>query len=313
MFCTSFFAFEFCFFAVVCFLLSKLRYFFSLNSFVFLFVINCSIIVLFFAIGMNKKVAFVALYTLYACALVAQNISRPLVVAHRGGAGEGLENTLSCIERSIAAGVDAVEIDVRLTADGHIVVCHDATVNSTTNGCGCISELTLQQVQALRVTDKMGVVTGESIPTLGQVLSLVNGRCSLLIEVKQGGRGIEELLVREVLEADAAGWVSVQSFKDDVLHRLYEMNVPFSLEKLIVFKIPFLPLVFDGSLRYFSFDKYSFVSSFNFKKSFFPVSLAKKIRSLGKKVKVWTLSGPSDAPPLEVDAVITDFPSLWLP
>lgn len=57
-----------------------------------------------------------------------------MIIAHRGGALLGTENSLSCIEKGIATGADMVEVDLHLTADRHIVVCHDRKVNRTTNG-----------------------------------------------------------------------------------------------------------------------------------------------------------------------------------
>lgn len=257
-----------------------------------------------------SRLLFLSVFSLVFTLSVAQ----PRVVAHRGGAGLGLENTLSCIEKGIAAGADAVEIDVHLTKDGHIVVCHDATVDGVTDGNGKIAEMTLAQVRELNIIDSAGNVTGEHIPTLAQVIELVDGRCGLLIEVKRkrgSNKGIEYKLINEIVGRGATDWVAVQSFSDDVLETLFLLDAPFGLEKLIVFKIPLLPLIYDGSLRFFSFDKYDYISSFNFHRKCLPRNLAAKIRAAGKEIKVWTLDGRSDAPSATVDAVITDRPDLW--
>ncbi len=235
------------------------------------------------------------------------------VIAHRGGAALGAENTLPCIEAAVAMGVDAVEVDVHLTRDGRVVLCHDAAVDATTDGAGWLSEMSLKEVQALRVVDACGKATDDSIPTLEQVMSLVNGRCAILVEVKRtSGVGIEKKIMEIVDAYDAAGWVSVQSFSDAVLERFRELGAAFPLEKLIVFKVPFLPLLFDGGLRCFSLEKYSYVSSFNFHKDYLPARLARKIRASGKKVKVWTLASPREEPRVAVDGVIVDDPSLWI-
>ena len=288
--------------------------FFLLNSISFFCVVFCCIIVVLLCVlyfDMHRNlVAFVALL-LFACIVHAQGDAAPLVVAHRGGAAEGSENTLSCIENAILVGADAVEIDVRLTADGYLVACHDATVDATTNGRGRVSELTLEQVQALRVVDKNGAVTAECIPTLRQVLECVGGRCMVLIDVKRSGRDIEQQLMGDIAACGAQGWVSVQAFSDAVLRNLRELGAPFPLEKLVVFKVPFLPFIYDGSLRFFSFKKYDYISSFNFHKRCLSRSLAAKIRARGKGVKVWAVGSPADAPGVVVDAVITDYPSLW--
>lgn len=234
----------------------------------------------------------------------------PLVIAHRGGAGLAPENTLACIEKAIALGVDVVEVDVRLTADSVIVVCHDETIDRTTNGCGCVSRLSLQEIQACSIVDSNGIVTSEKIPTLAQVLTLVDGRCRLLVEVKH--EGFEEQLIKEIVENGAVSLVSVQSFCDNVLERLHELNAPFPLEKLIVLKLPFLPFVVDNGLSRFSLKKYDYISSFNFSNRFLARSLATKIRAAGKRVAVWgDCDRPSDVR-CAVDAVITDYPNLFI-
>ena len=74
---------------------------------------------------------------------------RVLNYAHQGGAKEGPSSTLWAMRRAVAAGADAIELDVHMTADRQIVVCHDETVDRTTNGSGAIADMTLAEVQAL--------------------------------------------------------------------------------------------------------------------------------------------------------------------
>ncbi len=69
--------------------------------------------------------------------------------AHQGGAWEAPSSTLFAIRRALAAGATAIELDVHATADGELVVCHDATVDRTTNGSGRIADLTLAQLKEL--------------------------------------------------------------------------------------------------------------------------------------------------------------------
>lgn len=252
-------------------------------------------------------ILFIAIFCLFPSVAFCNDV---FVVAHRGGAALGVENTLSCIEAGIAAGAGAVEVDVRLTKDGQVVVFHDARVDALTNGTGKVSEMTLCEIQALRFT-----AGGDAfIPTLEQVLALVGGRCGVLIDVKgacSAAGGIEERLVAVIDSCNACEWVAVQSFSDRVLLRLHELGAPFPLEKLIAFKVPFLPLVVDDGLHFFSLKKYDFISSFNFGKRLFPAALARKIRKAGKEVKVWTVSSPVELSTGEVDGVITDNPHLW--
>lgn len=74
---------------------------------------------------------------------------RVIAYAHQGGAWEGPSSTLHAIGAALEAGATGIELDVHATADGHLVVCHDATVDRTTDGTGAIAALTLEEVRAL--------------------------------------------------------------------------------------------------------------------------------------------------------------------
>ena len=236
----------------------------------------------------------------------------PLVIAHRGGASLAPENTLLCIGRAIALGVDAVEVDVRLTLDGEVVLMHDARVDRTTNGHGRVASLKFAEIRALSIVDAQGLVTTERVPTLEELLSFVAGRCGVLVEVKDDdGRGIESVVLRVIEVCNAGGWVSVQSFSDRVLERFSSLGASFQLEKLMVFKLPFIPYIFDGSFRRFSLEKYSHVSSFNINHRFAGEGLARRLQGAGKMVKVWGVDACGEKSLRFVDGVITDFPQLW--
>ena len=109
-------------------------------------------------------------------------MNKPLRIGHRGAAGHVLENTLGSIEKAIELGVDYVEIDLRLTRDGHVVVLHDATIDRTTNGHGRIKDLTLAQLKRIKTKD------GQHVPTLEEVLKVTDGRVGLMLELKIRGR-----------------------------------------------------------------------------------------------------------------------------
>lgn len=72
---------------------------------------------------------------------------RTLVMAHRGGGFLAPENTLAAVAKGFEAGSDLIEVDIHLTADGHVVVFHDSTLDRTTNGTGPIANLSLAQVK----------------------------------------------------------------------------------------------------------------------------------------------------------------------
>lgn len=107
---------------------------------------------------------------------------RPAIVAHRGASAIEAENTLQAFEAAIVAGADAVEFDVRMTADDVPVVLHDPDVARTTDGSGLVRHLSLSQVKALRIRTSNGQFT--EIPTLLEVLAAVSGRVAVDIEIK---------------------------------------------------------------------------------------------------------------------------------
>ena len=119
----------------------------------------------------------------------------PLLIAHRGGAGLAPENTLAAFVPAIREwGADMVELDVRASADGHVVVIHDPTVDRTTDGSGLVSSFSLEELQALdagyRFTTDGGAThpfrgCGVRIPTLAEVFEALP-RTRFTIEVKDG-------------------------------------------------------------------------------------------------------------------------------
>lgn len=145
------------------------------------------------------------------------------VIAHRGGAGLRPENTLEAFRHALDIGVDILEMDVRATADGELVVIHDADVRRTTDGAGAVSSLTLEEVKRLdagyRWTADGGSTfpfrgRGLSVPTLGEVLESFSGT-RLVVEPK--AEGLAEALCRAVREHAAAGRVLVASFRDSTM------------------------------------------------------------------------------------------------
>jgi glycerophosphoryl diester phosphodiesterase len=110
--------------------------------------------------------------------------ARILIGAHRGlSAAAQPENSLAALRASVALGLDMVEIDLRTTADGAIVLMHDASVERTTNGAGRVSTMTLAHLKGLDLG------AGEPVPTLDEALDLVAAsRTRLLLDLKNGGR-----------------------------------------------------------------------------------------------------------------------------
>jgi glycerophosphoryl diester phosphodiesterase len=111
---------------------------------------------------------------------------RPLALAHRGDSIAFPENTMAAFRAAVEAGVDAIESDVHLTADGQLVMLHDETLDRTTTGHGPVAERTLDEVLALDAWGRFGErFRGERVPTLDQLLDLAAATgIFLIIEVK---------------------------------------------------------------------------------------------------------------------------------
>lgn len=236
-----------------------------------------------------------------------------LIIAHRAGAGLAPENSLRAVRRAMELGVDAIEIDVRLTADGELVVCHDATIERSTNGRGRVDEMSIEELRQYRIVDAAGEATDEPMPTLGDVLWAVQGRTRVLIEAKRtkDAEQMAKALINEIALYGASEWVAVQSFDDEVLEHIHRLGHPCELEKLFYFKLPLVPFAYDGGLVRFSMSKYDYISSFNFNYKNLSPRLVERVHSYGKKIKVWTLDAPPKKPLPAVDGVITDRPDLW--
>ena len=109
------------------------------------------------------------------------------VSAHRGAVKFAPENTLAAIDKAIELGADIIEMDIRETKDGYLVICHDSTLERTTNGTGKISEKTLAELKQLDAGSWFGEeFSGLKIPTLREALDLLKGRAKPDIDFKAG-------------------------------------------------------------------------------------------------------------------------------
>ncbi len=97
---------------------------------------------------------------------------RPLVIAHRGGAGLSPENTLFAFNRSVELGVDMLELDLRTTIDGELVVIHDAQVKRTTEGTGVVAAMTFDEIKKLDAGFRWTNDGGKTFPFRGKDIKI---------------------------------------------------------------------------------------------------------------------------------------------
>ncbi len=139
-----------------------------------------------------------------------------LVVAHRGTSARAPENTIAAFRLAAEEGADAIEFDVRATADGQLVVVHDAALSRTTDGQGEIALLTLEQIRRADAgVRRAPVFRGERVPTLAEVLALASGR--LLVDIELKVSGIEAQVVEHLVRAEMTTQALVTSFIEDTL------------------------------------------------------------------------------------------------
>jgi glycerophosphoryl diester phosphodiesterase len=144
----------------------------------------------------------------------------PEITAHRGSSANAPENTLAAIEKAIEDGADYAEIDVRLTADGNLVLMHDASLERTAGSDEMIWNARWEYLRNLDAGSYFSSeYTGERIPSLEEVMDAASGRIRLNIEIKYSShtpdlaRKVAELIV----EKDYVDRCVITSFKYDVL------------------------------------------------------------------------------------------------
>lgn len=253
------------------------------------------------------------------------------VVAHRGSSGEHPEHTLAAYMRAVDDGADALECDVRLTRDGHLICVHDRRVDRTSNGKGVVSTLELAQLADLDFgswkapadedpdalvmgrfeepdRDRSRVLTLESL--LGMVLSSERP-VELAIETKHPTRyaGLVErelvALLRRmgVVGQPGASRVRVMSFAPTSLRRVQYL-APMLPTVLLMDRVP--RRYRDGSL-----PPRVAISGPAIEVLRAHPDYVRRVHSLGGQVHVWTVDEPDDielAVSLGVDAIITNHP-----
>jgi glycerophosphoryl diester phosphodiesterase len=198
--------------------------------------------------------------------------ARPLVVAHRGASAEEPEHTLAAYVEAIKSGSDALECDVRLTADGHLVCVHDRRVDRTSNGSGLVSTLELTDLEGLdwgswKALERQAEAPDDEVPdvvdrdershllTLRTLLGLVKDsdrRIEVLVETKHPTRygALVERRLAELLQyfgwgSDPQGPIRMMSFSLLAVRRMRQLAPAVQR----VFLMDRVPLAFrDGSL-----------------------------------------------------------------
>ncbi len=221
-----------------------------------------------------------------------------LIIGHRGASGTAPENTLASFEKAIQTGVKMIELDVHLCATGELVVIHDEKVNRTTSGRGFVAEKTLAELKQLDAGQ------GEKIPTLREVLNLVNRRAKINIELKGPD-----------VAASTAGLLN--EYKKNHSWKTDDFCISsFDHQQLVQFReldnTTRIGILYDGKPHNFvMLAKKVQAFSVNISLHTANAGLVEKIHNAGLEVWVYTINRVSDFNRLThrgVDAVFTNFP-----
>ena len=113
--------------------------------------------------------------------------NHPLIWAHRGASGHAPENTLPAFQMAADMGADGVELDIQMTKDGVIVVCHDETIDRTSSGCGWLKDYTFDELRRLDFSAGNAAYEGVQIPSMEEVFDLLAPTgLTINIELKTG-------------------------------------------------------------------------------------------------------------------------------
>ena len=223
--------------------------------------------------------------------------------AHRGGAALAPENTMAAFDNAVALGADGLELDVRLSSDGVVVVHHDATLDRMTALRGRVGSRTVAQLRAAGVTtleevlarhDSVRVIVElkENTPELARAAVDVIQRCGTTSRVCVGSFGLRALrAVRTMLPS-----LATSASREEVRWALYRSWCRWPVARVAYggYQIP----EFAGATRVVS------------------PRFIKDARRAGLGVQVWTVNDPEQARRLidwGVDAIITDRPDIMVP
>jgi len=241
-----------------------------------------------------------------------ETLPRPTIFAHRGASAHAPENTLAAFELALAQGADGIELDAKLSADGHVVIIHDATVDRTTDRQGRVKDMSLAELRSL---DAGGFFAeqyrGEKVPTLEEVFEALGKRMFVNVELTNyntPGDYLVESVCTLVKKCGLQKQVLFSSF--------FASNL--SKARGLLPEVPRGLLAFNGLLgawaRSFGFAFGRYQALHPNLKDVTPQQV-QRVHRLKRRVHVWTVNTAEDMRRLfnwDVDAIFTDDPQLAL-
>lgn len=221
-----------------------------------------------------------------------------LIIGHRGAKGYVAENTLASFQRALDLGVDMIELDVHRCASGEIVVIHDETIDRTTSGSGLISELSLLQLKMVSIEVE------HYIPTLAEVLNLINRKCVVNIELKGANTAKDTLEIIDLYIGEK-NWQQtdfiISSFDWLALEEVHHNNPNIPIGVLTATDID-LSIGFAKFCNAVAIHPYFHLLTHD---------LVSKMKAENLKIYPWTVNEPEDiifTKSFDVDGIISDYP-----
>ncbi|MCK8142802.1 glycerophosphodiester phosphodiesterase [Flavobacterium sp. I-SCBP12n] len=221
-----------------------------------------------------------------------------LKIGHRGAKGFEPENTLISFLKALDLKVDGIELDVHLSLDDELIVIHDETIDRTTNGNGFVKTLSLSELKAFRINNE------HEIPTLIEVLDLVNQNCLVNIELKsyETAEKIVVLIEKYVSEKNwKYNQFIVSSFDWNALQQVRflseEIHIGVLTETDLDLALAFAKFIQARSIH----PHFHLLNKEN----------VSKIQAKGIHVFPWTINEPEDIEKIKqynINGIITDFP-----
>ncbi|MDO6601168.1 glycerophosphoryl diester phosphodiesterase [Arenibacter palladensis] len=225
-------------------------------------------------------------------------MNKPLVIGHRGAMGHETENTLASIQKAMDLGVDMIEIDVFKIKSGETVVFHDEEVERLTDSVGKIEDYNFEDLQ------KLTLIGDHKIPTLQEVLNLIDKKVQLNIELK-GANTADRVNFIMNYYIKEKGWSMdkfiISSFRWDELKTMRTLNADVPIA-ILVYGDPLNALEIGNELDAVAINPY-----------FEDLTLenVNEIKKAGFKIYPWTVNEPEEIEAVErlgVDGIITNYP-----
>ncbi len=236
-------------------------------------------------------------------------MKKSLNIAHRGFSGKYPENTMIAFEMAVKAGCDGIETDVQLTKDGVPVICHDETIDRTTNGTGFIKDYTYKELQrfdaGIKFSDEF---KGIKIPTLDEFLQYAKDKNLYInLELKNGiilYENLEKIVINKLYQYNMENRAILSSFNH------YSMVECKNIDSTIS-----TGLLYEAGL--YQAEKYAeYVGANALHPQFFSVihkPIVDAIKSKNIKINTYTVNEEiymKKLIDLGIDGIITNFPDL---